>query len=164
MDEHLVSSSRLHPKFGTCCLQGKISLPPLQPPPPELLDLLTSQEFDGKEFRKHICNYNNALAMTSVGRKLDNSLNRAGGLTPSGFMASSFTELVLFYHQVIKTLSLHSSIFMTVLRLLRLLILLIGIVQQMSSTLIWVHALCAYCKTCSGIHILELASTGRHLS
>ena len=69
----------IHPKFGMCCYQGKISLPPLQHPPIELSQLLLSQEQLGKRFREHIRNYNNALAMTSVGRKLDNSLNRQGG-------------------------------------------------------------------------------------
>jgi hypothetical protein len=62
-----------------CCYQGKVSLPPLQHPPHELLDYLTSQDGRGVLFRKYIRNYNNALAMTSVGRKLDNSLNAAGG-------------------------------------------------------------------------------------
>ena len=69
----------IRPKFGMCCYQGKISLPPLQHPPIELSQLLLSQEQLGKRFREHIRNYNNALAMTSVGRKLDNSLNRQGG-------------------------------------------------------------------------------------
>jgi hypothetical protein len=79
LDECLVNSSHRNPRFGTCCLQGKISLPPLQHPPPELLQLLTSQEHDGKNFHRHIHNYNNALAMTSVGRKLDDTFNRGGG-------------------------------------------------------------------------------------
>jgi hypothetical protein len=42
LDEHLANSSHCNPRFGTCCLQGNISLPPLQHPPPELLQLLTS--------------------------------------------------------------------------------------------------------------------------
>ena len=56
-----------------------MALPPLHPPPPELFTLLTPKEGAAKSFCVHICNYNSALAMTSVGRKLDNSLNRAGG-------------------------------------------------------------------------------------
>ena len=60
-----------------CCYSGKVSIPVLQPPPPELSNLLSSEQ--GKDFRHHIRNYNNALAMTSVGRKLDNSINRLGG-------------------------------------------------------------------------------------
>ena len=77
--EKLAGSSVRNPRFGMCCTQGKISLPPLHHPPPELSLLLVSQEDEGIQFRKNIRNYNNALAMTSVGRHLDNSLNAAGG-------------------------------------------------------------------------------------
>ena len=76
--EHLKSSSAANPKFGKCCHSGKFTLPPLQPPPRELYNLLTSQDHVGKEFRNHICNYNSALAMTSVGRKLDETVNQGG--------------------------------------------------------------------------------------
>jgi hypothetical protein len=79
LDERLRDSSVRSPKFGMCCFQGKISLPPVQCVPPELYDLLTSQSWVGKTFRKHIRKYNHALAMTSVGRKLDSTLNSAGG-------------------------------------------------------------------------------------
>jgi hypothetical protein len=66
-----------------CCLSGKISLPPIHQPPPELLDLLTTQE--DNTFRKHIRNYNNALAMTSVGCHIDHSLNQDGQPAPYSF-------------------------------------------------------------------------------
>ena len=79
LDECLTKSSKVNPKFGSCCYQGKISLPPLQPAPPELYDLLTNQEPIGRAFRNHIRNYNSALAMTSVERKLDYSVNNGGG-------------------------------------------------------------------------------------
>ena len=78
LDECLSKSSILS-QFGMCCYQGKVLLPPIQPPPIELYRLLTSQEPPAKKFRQHIRNYNNVLAMTSVGRKLDDSLNRQGG-------------------------------------------------------------------------------------
>ena len=58
-----------------CCLSGKIVLPPLHPVPPELLQLLTTQDHVGKSFCDHICTYNNALAMTSIGCKIDESVN-----------------------------------------------------------------------------------------
>jgi hypothetical protein len=79
LDEHLTKSSGANPKFGSCCYQGKISLPPFQPAPPELYDLLTSQEPIRRAFRNYIRNYNSALAMTSVGRKLGYSVNNGGG-------------------------------------------------------------------------------------
>ena len=34
MDEKLTNSSQVKPRFGMCCLQGKIKLPRLQAPPP----------------------------------------------------------------------------------------------------------------------------------
>jgi hypothetical protein len=78
-DERLAHSTVISPKFGMCCYQGTISLPPLQPPPKELADLLTQQNSVARKFRKLIRNYNNALAMTSVGRKLDNTVNDGRG-------------------------------------------------------------------------------------
>jgi hypothetical protein len=79
MAECLISFSNLCPKFGMCCLSGKITLPPLHPPPPELMQLLTSQDPVLKDFREHICNYNNALAMTSISHKMDESINDGKG-------------------------------------------------------------------------------------
>ena len=63
MSEQLVNS----PKFGMCCYSGKIKIPKLDDPPPELLHLLSGQEDICKKFRDRIHNYNNALAMTSLG-------------------------------------------------------------------------------------------------
>ena len=58
------------PKFGMCCYSRKIKVPKLDDPPPELLHLLVGQEDICKKFYDHICNYNNALAMTSLGCKV----------------------------------------------------------------------------------------------
>jgi hypothetical protein len=55
-----------------CCLSGKIVLPPLHPVPPELWELLTTQDVIGKAFCEHIHTYNKALAMTS---KTDETVN-----------------------------------------------------------------------------------------
>ena len=79
MDEKLTSSGRNHPNFGMCCFSGKIDLPKLHDPPPELLQLLTGTDVVAKNFRKDIHQYNNALAMTSVGCKTDDSINQGGG-------------------------------------------------------------------------------------
>ncbi|KAH9957372.1 hypothetical protein BC827DRAFT_1138159, partial [Russula dissimulans] len=77
--EKLSNSSRANPRFGMCCYQGKISLPSLHPPPQELHQLFIGQDNPEKSFCLHIRNYNSTLAMTSVGRKLDDTLNRQGG-------------------------------------------------------------------------------------
>jgi hypothetical protein len=78
MSKKLSGSSRLHPKFGTCCFNGKVQIPRLHDPPPEILDLFRDQDDISKNFRNHIRNYDNALAMTSLGCQQDHSINRAG--------------------------------------------------------------------------------------
>src|SRR6267142_1986378 len=77
LDERLSNSSKINPRFGICCYQGKVKPPYHNPIPPELHWLLTHNDESG--FRNHIHNYNQALAFTSVGRKVDNTLNRTGG-------------------------------------------------------------------------------------
>ena len=75
LDVRAVNSS----KFGMCCYSGKIKIPKLDNPPPELLHLLSGQEDICKKFRDRICNYNNALAMTSLRCDQDRAINRDGG-------------------------------------------------------------------------------------
>jgi hypothetical protein len=79
MAERLINSSKRHPKFGKCCLSGKILLPDLTAPPQPLMRLLESQEHDAREFRMHIRQYNAALAFTSLGADFDKSLLNGGG-------------------------------------------------------------------------------------
>ncbi|KDQ32681.1 hypothetical protein PLEOSDRAFT_153646 [Pleurotus ostreatus PC15] len=78
-DERLTSSTRNSPQFGMCCYQGKIQLASLEAPPLELDNLLRDNSPASKEFRENIRRYNNALAMTSLGCKIDDSINRGGG-------------------------------------------------------------------------------------
>ena len=78
MDERLTNSTTRNPQFGMCCTSGKIKLDKLDPPPPEIEQLLSGQNPIAKSFRQHIRNYNNALAMTSLGCKIDERINRAG--------------------------------------------------------------------------------------
>ena len=69
--EQLTKSSNQNPKFGKCCLSGKIWLPCLDPPPPKLHSFLVGQDLRDKKFCQDIQKYNNALVMTSVGRKTE---------------------------------------------------------------------------------------------
>ena len=73
--ERLVSTH----KFGLCCFSGKIKIPRLDDPPSELLRLLSGQDDRAKKFRDRIRNYNNALAMTSLGCDQNGAINRDGG-------------------------------------------------------------------------------------
>src|SRR6266850_3142779 len=79
LDERLSNSSKINPRFGICCYQGKVKPPYYNPIPPELHWLLTHDDARERGFRNHIHNYNQALAFTSVGRKVDNTLNHTGG-------------------------------------------------------------------------------------
>jgi len=82
LEEHVASSSRANPQFTPCCAQGKVTLPPLAPPPELLKWLLTSNKADAKDFRQCIRFYNNAcMAFTSVGANLDTSVAQPGNYT-----------------------------------------------------------------------------------
>ena len=78
LDER-VSSSRIgRPEFGMCCMHGKIKLSSLRVPPLPLYNLFTSDTFQAKEFRTNIVQYNAALAFTSLGVKVDHSIEGHG--------------------------------------------------------------------------------------
>src|SRR6266542_2342290 len=109
-EERLSKSSLQNPKFGKCCLSAKIWLPTLDQPPPELHNLLSSQDPRAKGFRTNIRKYNDALAMTSVGRdllpiesggpyvfKVHGSLShRAGSLISAPNQAPVYAQLYIY--------------------------------------------------------------------
>src|SRR6202158_3044945 len=74
MSEKLTHSSNANPRFGMCCLQGQISLPPLSEPPQQLHRLLTSSAPRARKFRENIRQYNIAFAFTSVGVEIDHTI------------------------------------------------------------------------------------------
>lgn len=61
-----------------CCFSGKVVLAPNTQPPELLSQLLTENSVAAKDFRKNIRAYNSALAFTSMGVNLDQSLSRNG--------------------------------------------------------------------------------------
>ncbi len=77
--ERLTNSSNIRPKFGLCCLQGQIQLPPLAEPPQLLRKLLTSSTPRARNFREMIRQYNCAFAFTSVAVNVDEAVLRGGG-------------------------------------------------------------------------------------
>lgn len=56
--------------FGMCCYHGKVQLPPLQPTPPILQQLLTANTAAAKHFRANIRMYNSIFQMASTGMGL----------------------------------------------------------------------------------------------
>ena len=111
-NESLSRSTVNNIRFGKCCLNGKVQLPHFSDPPPELSHLLSSNDPDAKNFRDHIRRYNDALAMTSVGRKLDPSVfggagtyvfkvhgalsHRAGSLLPQPGEHPVYSQLYIY--------------------------------------------------------------------
>ena len=87
--EKLLKSTRTVPSFGTCCLQGQISLPPFSPPPEPLRRLLIGKGLPtdppgvasqtSKHFRDNIRQYNSAFAFTSLQANLDEKITNAPG-------------------------------------------------------------------------------------
>lgn len=77
--ERKSDSSETNPKFGTCCLNGKITLPMLAQPPPELAALYFGRDPDSPHFLSKIRYYNSAFAMASLGVKIDRSVTGTGG-------------------------------------------------------------------------------------
>ncbi|KAG2063940.1 hypothetical protein BDR04DRAFT_1163159, partial [Suillus decipiens] len=72
--ERLSNSSLRNPRFGMCCLQGQVSLPPFPAWPPEL-----ERAYADRTFVSKIRQYNSALAFTSVGVNIeDRALQRSG--------------------------------------------------------------------------------------
>lgn len=98
------------PKFSLCCQQGKVKLQLLQEPP-QILKNLLSYEGCGQsvKFREKIRAYNSIFAFTSMGAKIDNSVNlrpgpyvfkisgqnyhRIGGLIPTEGRQPKFSQL-----------------------------------------------------------------------
>ena len=77
--EKLSASTARNPKFGSCCLQGQIQLPPLREPPRVLREMLSGISPHSKTFRQNIRPYNAAFAFTSLGVKIDHAVTNAPG-------------------------------------------------------------------------------------
>ena len=78
-DERISKSTLTSPRFGTCCAHGQVRLPLLNDPPAVLKQLYTSSDPQARNFRDQIRQYNAALAFTSLGVNIDDSVNRGAG-------------------------------------------------------------------------------------
>lgn len=67
------------PIFTMCCMRGKVKLPILKEAPEFLQNLLTSDDVISKHFRDNIRPLNMMFSFTSLGGKIDNSINRGNG-------------------------------------------------------------------------------------
>ncbi|KAL3645022.1 hypothetical protein CASFOL_010202 [Castilleja foliolosa] len=68
-----------NPRYPTCCGNGKISLPQMKTPPPQLLELTSGNGARSKHFLQNMRAYNSMFAFTSMGGKIDRSVNTGNG-------------------------------------------------------------------------------------
>ncbi|XP_074265342.1 uncharacterized protein LOC141587773 [Silene latifolia] len=79
-DERVKSTSTRHNiRFNMCCKDGKVRLKGITDPPNILRRLLTHDDKESKDFRQLIRVYNSCYAFTSMGAKIDNSVNMRPG-------------------------------------------------------------------------------------
>ena len=68
------------PSFSLCCSMGKIKLEELKRPPEYLRSLMFNNESDeARNFRDHIRTYNMMFSFTSLGGRIDKSVNTGVG-------------------------------------------------------------------------------------
>lgn len=66
-------------QFSICCLNGKVQLPKLQQAPEELLNLLQHNDRMSRHFQDNIRSYNMMFSFTSLGEKIETSINTGSG-------------------------------------------------------------------------------------
>lgn len=67
------------PSFSLCCLHGKVKLPLLKEPPETLKNLLHNKDTKTRFFEKNIRRFNMMFSFTSMGGKVDFTINQGGG-------------------------------------------------------------------------------------
>lgn len=77
--EQLTKSTVNQPVFGTCCLEGKVDLPPVRAPPRDLLELFDGTSNYSRDFIDNIRSYNAAFALASLGVTVDRKVNEGPG-------------------------------------------------------------------------------------
>src|SRR5213075_3118151 len=104
-EEGLQKSTRTNPKFSMCCSQGTVQLPIASDTPEPIRVLLTETRVNanGKvvwtdrtaHFHQHIRSYNNSVAFTSLGTKLDRAITdtmNAAAYIPFEFRVPFITQ------------------------------------------------------------------------
>ncbi|XP_072054238.1 uncharacterized protein [Arachis hypogaea] len=73
-------------EFSICCMRGKVQLPFLQRPPQLLQGLISGADQRSKHFKDNIRTYNSMFCFTSLGGKIETSINDGTG--PPQFIVS----------------------------------------------------------------------------
>ena len=64
--------------YSICCGKGKVKLDAPPPTPKPLLDLFMNNDAKSENFKNNIRTYNSMFAFTSMGGKVDDSINKKG--------------------------------------------------------------------------------------
>lgn len=70
--------------FSLCCMKGKLSLPKSRDPPSILSNFIFNQDPTSKHFQEQIRSYNMMFSFTSLGGKIETSINN--GAAPYTFL------------------------------------------------------------------------------
>ncbi|XP_074283474.1 uncharacterized protein LOC141608023 [Silene latifolia] len=70
------TSTKKLTRFNMCCRDGKIRLIKVKPPPEFLYRLMTTNESEAIMFRQNIRLYNSCYSFTSMGAKIDKTVNK----------------------------------------------------------------------------------------
>ncbi|XP_076900484.1 uncharacterized protein LOC143554659 [Bidens hawaiensis] len=62
--------------YSLCCSTGDVQLPDIKPPPMSYMNLFLGHDSTSKYFLQNIRRYNSMFSFTSLGGKIDNSINR----------------------------------------------------------------------------------------
>ena len=101
-----------NPQFSICCIKGKIELHLLKQPPELLFNLINGNDARSSHFLLNIRQHNSMFAFTSIGGKVDRSLNngqaapqfilsgqnfhKIGSLLPSEGQQPKFSQLYIY--------------------------------------------------------------------
>ena len=101
-----------NPKYSHCCMNGNIQIPNMISPPELLRQLMFSNNLKSTHYLKNIRSYNSMFGFTSMGGKVDNSINTGrsppvfrlhgqnyhliGSLLPSDGCDPKFAQLYIY--------------------------------------------------------------------
>ncbi|CAH1452777.1 unnamed protein product [Lactuca virosa] len=111
-EAHRGNKSGKNTYFSMCCGKGKVELPELKEAPPEYLNLYRHLDPKSKYFMKNIRRFNSMFSFTSMGGKIDSSINKGnapytfrlsgqnyhsmGSLIPSYGSKPKFSQLYIY--------------------------------------------------------------------
>lgn len=72
------NSNPTNKAYSICCQKGKVFVPQAPPAPKPLVDLFFNNDTKSQNFKNNIRTYNSMFSFTSMGGKVDDSINKKG--------------------------------------------------------------------------------------